>query len=40
MRRAYKHVVLVALVSLFVILGMTSSSMQSSLAQTVLQSQT
>ena len=34
MSRAYKHVVLVALVSLFVILGMTSSYKQSSLAQT------
>jgi arylsulfatase A-like enzyme len=35
MRRAYKHLVLVALVSLFVILGMTASYKQSSLAQTV-----
>jgi N-acetylglucosamine-6-sulfatase len=34
MRRAYKHLVLVALVSLFVGLGMTASSMESSLAQT------
>jgi N-acetylglucosamine-6-sulfatase len=34
MRRAYKHLVLVALVSLFVGLGMTSSYKQSSLAQT------
>ena len=34
MSRAYKHVVLVALVSLFVCLGMTSSYKQSSLAQT------
>jgi len=34
MRRASKHLVLVALVSLFVILGMTSSYKQSSLAQT------
>ncbi len=34
MRRAYKHLVLVALVSLFVCLGMTSSSQESSLAQT------
>jgi N-acetylglucosamine-6-sulfatase len=35
MRRAYKHLVLVALVSLFVGLGMTGSHKQSSLAQTV-----
>ncbi len=34
MRRAYKHLVLVALVSLFVGLGMTASYKQSSLAQT------
>src|SRR5918999_672880 len=34
MRRAYKHLVLVALVSLFVIVSMTSSYKQSSLAQT------
>src|SRR5215213_6617118 len=34
MRRAFKHLVLVALVSLFVILGMTASYKQSSLAQT------
>jgi hypothetical protein len=34
MRRAYKHLVLVALVSLFVGLGMTSSYQESSLAQT------
>jgi N-acetylglucosamine-6-sulfatase len=34
MRRAYKHLLLVALVSLFVGLGMTSSYKQSSLAQT------
>jgi len=34
MGRAYEHLVLVALVSLFVILGMTSSYKQSSLAQT------
>ena len=34
MRRAYKHLVLVALVSLFVGLGMTSSYKESSLAQT------
>jgi arylsulfatase A-like enzyme len=34
MRRAYKHLVLVALVSLFFGLGMTASSMESSLAQT------
>jgi arylsulfatase A-like enzyme len=35
MRRAYKHLVLVALVGLFVGLGMTASSLESSLAQTV-----
>jgi N-acetylglucosamine-6-sulfatase len=35
MRRAYKHLVLIALVSLFVALGMTGSYKQSSLAQTV-----
>ena len=35
MRRAFKHLVLVALVSLFVGLGMTASYKQSSLAQTV-----
>ena len=35
MRRAYKHLVLVALVGLFVGLGVTASSMESSLAQTV-----
>src|SRR5215217_4699566 len=35
MGRAYEHLVLVALVSLFVILGMTASYKQSSLAQTV-----
>jgi N-acetylglucosamine-6-sulfatase len=35
MRRAYKHLVLVALVSLVVGLGMTGSHKQSSLAQTV-----
>jgi N-acetylglucosamine-6-sulfatase len=34
MRRAYKHLVLVALVSLFVGLGMTSSYQEGSLAQT------
>ena len=34
MRRAYKHLVLVALVSLFVGLGMTASDHKSSLAQT------
>ena len=34
MRRAYKHLVLVALVSLFVGLGMTGSYQESSLAQT------
>src|SRR5687767_7013438 len=34
MRRAYKHLVLVALVSLFVGLGMTSSHQERSLAQT------
>jgi N-acetylglucosamine-6-sulfatase len=34
MRRSYKHLVLVALVSLFVGLGMTTSYKQSSLAQT------
>ena len=35
MRRAYKHLVLVALVSLFVGLGVTASYKESSLAQTV-----
>jgi N-acetylglucosamine-6-sulfatase len=35
MRRVYKHLVLVALVSLFVGLGMTGSHKESSLAQTV-----
>jgi len=39
MRRAYKHLVLVALVSLFVSLGMTSSYKQSSLAQTAATTQ-
>ena len=37
MRRAYKHLVLVALVSLFVSLGMTSSYQEGSLAQTAAQ---
>jgi N-acetylglucosamine-6-sulfatase len=35
MRRAYKHLVLVALVSMFVGLGMTASHAESSLAQTL-----
>src|SRR5918994_6266286 len=35
MRRAYKHLVLFALVSMFVGLGMTASHAESSLAQTV-----